>query len=190
MQGEQATRVRRAAAIRTTATGKRSRLQRLIAGVRTRAACPVGGAEGPARDVVRLDGESLGTDGSHGGSEGVCGGVYLTSLTPGGVSAWHFPRVREEHLFVASGRVRIVLYDARAGSRTTSTLNQFCVGGRDRQVIVVPPGVCYGFRNEGDADAVIVTMPIAREGDEPGDPCRMAAPLPEIPFDWHSGDVG
>jgi dTDP-4-dehydrorhamnose 3,5-epimerase len=141
-------------------------------------------------DIVRLDGEAPGTAGTHGGSDVACGGVYLTTLAPGGVSAWHLRRLREEHLFVAAGRVRIVLYDARAGSRTTGILNQFCVGGRDRQVIVVPPGVCCGFRNEGDADAVIVTMPIAREGDEPGDPCRMAAPLPEIPFDWHSGDVG
>lgn len=189
MQSEAATRVRRGEAIRGTSAGKRSRLQRLIAGVRTRAACPVGAEESPMRDIVRLDGEALGADGTHGGSDGACLGVYLTTLAPGGVNAWHLRHVREEHLFVAAGRVRIVLYDARAGSRTTGILNQFCVGG-DRQVIVVPPGVCCGFRNEGDADAVIVSLPFGHEGDEPGDPCGAPAPMPEIPFDWHSGDRG
>jgi oxalate decarboxylase/phosphoglucose isomerase-like protein (cupin superfamily) len=186
MQGEATTRARRGNVVHGTVEGKRSRLQRLIAGVRTRAACSVAPEQNPLCGIVRLDESILGAPGAHGGSGCACREVYLTTLAPGGMSAWHLHRVHEDSLFVASGRVRIVLYDAREGSRTAGVLNQFCVGGRDRQVIVVPPGVCHGLRNEGDTEALIVSLPMAPNGVSLRDHGRMAKQTPAVPFDWQA----
>jgi len=188
MQGEATTRARRGEALHGTIDGKRSRLQRLIAGVRTRAACPVAAERRPLCQIVRLDGGASEAPGTCGATAVGCREVYLTTLASGSLSAWHFHEVHEDHLYVAAGRVRIVLFDAREGSRTAGVLNQFCVGGRDRQVIVVPPGVYHGLRNEGDAEALILSLPIASDGTPLRDRHRMARQVPEIPFDWQSDE--
>jgi dTDP-4-dehydrorhamnose 3,5-epimerase len=187
MQGEAATRRHRGEAVHGTTEGKRSRLQRLIAGVRTRAACPIAAEQGPLCQIVRLHAGASGASGGRGSSGAGCREIYLTTLAPGSLSAWHLHRDHEDPLYVAAGRVRIVLFDAREGSRTAGVLNQFCVGSRDRQVIVVPPGVYHGFRNEGDAEALILSLPIAPDGTPLRDH-QMARQVPEIPFDWRSED--
>jgi dTDP-4-dehydrorhamnose 3,5-epimerase len=188
MQGEAATRRRRGETVHGTTEGKRSRLQRLIVGVRTRAACPVAAERRPLCEIVRLHGGASGAPGACRATAVGCCEVYLTTLAPGSVSAWHFHEVHEDHLYVAAGRVRIVLFDAREGSRTAGVLNQFCVGSRDRQVIVVPPGIYHGFRNEGDAEALILSLPIAPEGTLLQPHRRTARPVPEIPFDWQADE--
>jgi dTDP-4-dehydrorhamnose 3,5-epimerase len=188
MQGEATTGARRGEALHGTIDGKRSRLQRLIAGVRTRAACPVAVERSPLCQIVRLHGGAVEAPGTAGATAVGCRELYLTTLAPGSLSAWHLHHVHEDPLYVAAGRVRIVLFDGREGSRTAGVLNQFCVGSRDRQVIVVPPGVYHGFRNEGDAEALILSLPIAPDGSLLQPHRRTARPVPEIPFDWQSDE--
>ena len=44
-----------------------------------------------------------------------------------------------DRLFVVSGMVSVVVYDARRGSPTFETVNQFLIGERSPALLVIPP---------------------------------------------------
>src|SRR5688572_22040226 len=84
-----------------------------IDGVVTREAKPVVTGNGMLIELVR--GEWL-------GDVRRIDQVTMRTIDPGGVSAWHVHQSTTDRLCCVSGRVVVVLYDARATSPTHGTL--------------------------------------------------------------------
>lgn len=85
--------------------------------------------------------------------------VNLTSTFAGRVRAWGIHRHTVDRLFAAAGSLCIVCYDGRQDSPTFGCVNEFMLGGRNQGLVVIPPGVFHGWKNVGDDEATIVSMP-------------------------------
>jgi dTDP-4-dehydrorhamnose 3,5-epimerase len=116
------------------------------------------------------------------------GQVYMTTVFPGVVKAWHLHRRQTDHLAVLVGTVRLGLYDPREGSPTRGLVNEFFPGEHDPMLVRVPVGVLHGIKGVGTREALVLNVP-----SEPYDPIcpdelRLAPDDPSVPFDWTRRD--
>lgn len=151
----------------------------LIEGVRFRLARPVSHKQGHLTEAFRRD---------WGITDAPIAQVNLTVTFPGQIRAWGIHQVTIDRLFAASGSLCIVCYDGRQGSPTFGKVNEFFLGGRSQGLIVVPPLVYHGWKNIGDDEAAIVSMPsCVYDHDQPDRwelPWDSAAAQSLISYQW------
>ena len=85
--------------------------------------------------------------------------VNVTVTFPGRIRAWGIHRLTVDRLFAATGSLCIVCYDGRRGSATFGCVNEFMLGERNQGLVVIPPGVYHGWKNIGNDEAAIISMP-------------------------------
>jgi len=85
--------------------------------------------------------------------------VNVTVTFPGKTRAWGLHRSTVDRLFAATGSLCIVCYDGRHGSPTFGRVNEFMLGGRNQGLVVIPPDVFHGWKNIGQDEATIVSLP-------------------------------
>ena len=85
--------------------------------------------------------------------------VHITTTQPGRIRAWGLHQQSTDRLFVVSGLVSIVVYDARADSPTCGALNEFKLSERNPGLVVVPPNLFHGWKNIGTTEAFLINMP-------------------------------
>lgn len=111
------------------------------------------------------------------------GEVYFSEVLPGAVKAWKRHRRQTQHFAVPSGRLLVVLHDARPSSPTRGATRPVTLGRPDGYALLrIPPGVWYGFAALDDAPALICNA-----ADIPHDPAegeKLPADSPEIPWRW------
>lgn len=151
----------------------------LIEGVRFRLARPVSHQHGHLSEAYRVD---------WGVTDLPIAQVTLTVTFPGQVRAWGIHQNTLDRLFAASGSLCIVCFDGRQDSPTFGKINEFFLGGRNQGLIVVPPRVYHGWKNIGDDEAAIISMPsCAYDHDQP-DRWELAwdssAARSLIPYQW------
>lgn len=113
--------------------------------------------------------------------------VFQVMLEPGAVSAWHTHRNTTDRLFCNHGRMKIVLYDARAGSSTQGCINVFYAGSERPRLIVVPPGIWHGLQNVGSGSAMLINLVDQAYSYESPDHWRVPQDSPEIPYSFGPG---
>jgi dTDP-4-dehydrorhamnose 3,5-epimerase len=109
------------------------------------------------------------------------GEIYFTSIYRDVVKGWHRHRLMTLNYACISGRIKLVLYDDRAGSPTQGHLAERFLGPDDYSLAVIPPGIWTGFK--GMTDVAIV----ANCATHPHDPTlteRLDPFSPTIPYDW------
>ena len=74
------------------------------------------------------------------------GQVYLTTVYPGVVKAWHYHKKQVDNFTCVKGMIKVVLYDAREDSPTYKEINEFFIGEKNPLLISVPPLVYHGFK--------------------------------------------
>ncbi len=99
--------------------------------------------------------------------------------------AWHIHQRQTDWLYVASGAMKVVLYDTRPDSPTQSELMEILVGDiYQAQVVKIPPGVAHGYKVlEGPAHVLYVTS----HTYDPSDEGRIPHDDPSIGYDWTTG---
>jgi dTDP-4-dehydrorhamnose 3,5-epimerase len=85
--------------------------------------------------------------------------VNVTTTFPHRIRAWGIHRFTLDRLFAASGSLCIVCYDGRRRSPTFGCVNEFFLGARNQGLVVIPAGVYHGWKNVGEDEASIVSMP-------------------------------
>jgi dTDP-4-dehydrorhamnose 3,5-epimerase len=152
---------------------------KLIDGLRFRAIRPVLHEDGTLTEIARE---------SWGEIDQPMVQAHVTSTLPGRVRAWGLHERSTDRLFVVSGMVSVVVYDARHGSETFGAINQFLVGDRSPGLLVIPPNLYHGWRNIGTDEAFIVNLPSVQYNyDEPDaqDLPYESEEAPKIvPFRW------
>jgi len=112
------------------------------------------------------------------------GQVYLTSVYPGVVKAWHMHRRQADNMAVVRGMVRIGLFDAREDSPTRGLTDTFFAGERQPLLVHLPPGVYHGLKGIGPGEALVLNLPTEpydyerpdeyrRPPDDPERSCRL-----------------
>jgi len=112
--------------------------------------------------------------------------VFQASIEVGGISAWHVHQFATDRLFANHGLIKVVLYDARAGSPTRGRVNVFRCGTTRPLLVVVPPGVWHGVQNMGSTPALLVNMPDRAYQYESPDHWRLPHDSREIPYSFAS----
>jgi dTDP-4-dehydrorhamnose 3,5-epimerase len=116
--------------------------------------------------------------------------VFHVILNGHGISAWHVHERTTDRLFIASGHVRVVLYDAREESPSHGRVLELLLGEHRPQLVVVPPGIWHGVENLDNASAVIVNMPDRAYDYESPDHWRLPATTDEIPYRFRGAAGG
>jgi len=143
----------------------------------------------PARPVSHRDGyltEAFRTD--WGVTEAPLVQVNLTTTFPGRIRGWGIHQFTVDRLFAATGSLCIVCYDGRRGSPTFGSVNEFMVGEKNQGLVVIPPGVFHGWKNIGENEATIVSMPSQLYNHDGPDRWEImwnsAAARKLIPYTW------
>lgn len=94
------------------------------------------------------------------------GECYFSEVLPGAIKAWKLHSRQTQNLAVPVGRIRLVIYDDRANSRTRGNLMILELGRPDAYVrLRIPPELWYGFMCISSVPALLVNC-----ADLPHDP--------------------
>lgn len=110
--------------------------------------------------------------------------VFQVVLQPGSVSAWHGHAFTTDRLFVASGQVHLVLFDARPESSSRGRINEFHLSDRRPMILTVPPRIWHGLANRTHLPALILNLTDKAYKYESPDHWRVPPDSPEIPFSF------
>jgi dTDP-4-dehydrorhamnose 3,5-epimerase len=114
--------------------------------------------------------------------------AYRFSILPGRIKGWAMHEFQTDRYFVASGNVRVVLFDGRDDSPSAGSIVEIHVTDRTPGVVKIPPGVWHANQNWGQTEAHVVNFPTrAYEPDHP-DKHRIDPHGGTIPFDWSVPD--
>lgn len=108
--------------------------------------------------------------------------VYHVTIRPGQVRGWVVHREQRDRLFVYSGVLQIVLYDARTDSETYGRLNIFHFGDHDRALVSIPAGVYHGLKNVSDREGAFVNLPSQPYRHDDPDKYRLPLDNDVIPY--------
>jgi dTDP-4-dehydrorhamnose 3,5-epimerase len=83
-----------------------------------------------------------------------------------------------------AGRLRVVLFDGRKGSRTFESINEIHFADESPVVLRIPPGVWHADQNTGTTEAIVVNFPTRPYDRAEPDEYRTDPHEGEIPFDF------
>ena len=112
------------------------------------------------------------------------GQVYMTTVFPGIVKAWHYHKLQTDNFTCVSGKMKLALYDARKDSKTYKEVNEFIISLEDSMLVRIPPLVYHGFKCIGDTEAIVVNTVTEPYNHKNPDEYRVDAYDNDIPYDW------
>jgi len=115
------------------------------------------------------------------------GQVYVTTLYPGVVKAWHLHARQWDRMVCLRGRVLLGLVDGREGSPTRGAQMRIPMGDRNFVVARIPAGVWHGLKNIADEEAMVVNV-VSQPYDAANPDEQRMAPHGALPFDWARQD--
>jgi dTDP-4-dehydrorhamnose 3,5-epimerase len=117
------------------------------------------------------------------------GQVYMTTVRPQIVKAWHYHEEQDDFMCCVNGTVKLVLYDNRDESSTLDTVNVFYMSVYNPILVKIPHGVYHGFMNIGDhQDAIIINCPNVPYNHTNPDEYRIDPHENQIPYNWEIQD--
>ena len=116
------------------------------------------------------------------------GQVYMTTVYPGVVKAWHYHKIQTDSFAVVHGMLKLALYDSREGSPTQGEVNEFFMGEHNPILVQIPNGVYHGFKCIGEEEAIVVNCPTEPYNPDQPDEYRLDAHTQDIPYDWARKD--
>jgi dTDP-4-dehydrorhamnose 3,5-epimerase len=147
--------------------------QRVIDGVRVKEVAAVMTGYGVLTEVYRKDWHL---------DDGPIDQIFQSHVEPGGISGWHAHAETTDRLFVAKGRMRIVLYDSRRKSATYGLINEFRLGEGRSGLVVIPPKVWHAVENIGGIASVLINSVDQAYRYEAPDHYRLPLDTDQIPF--------
>jgi dTDP-4-dehydrorhamnose 3,5-epimerase len=114
--------------------------------------------------------------------------AYAITVAPGRIKGWGMHRLQTDRYFVASGSLRVVLFDGREGSPSCGRFAQFFFTDATPGLLRIPPGVWHADQNWGTSDTLIVNYPTRPYDPVAPDKYRVDPHSGIIPFDWRLRD--
>jgi len=111
------------------------------------------------------------------------GQVYITTVWPGVVKAWHAHERQRDYLGCVVGMIKLVLF-----KQETEEIREYFIGEHNPLLISIPPGIWHGFKGCGDTEAVIINCPDSLYNYNEPDELRLDPHSGRIPYDWSRRD--
>ncbi len=112
------------------------------------------------------------------------GQVYVTQSFSGVVKAWYRHAKQIDQLAAISGRIKLVLFDDRAGSKTRGSIAEITLGELAPKLVLIPPGVWHGFQAVGESSALLLHLNSEPFHFETPDEERIDPDDPRVPYTW------
>ena len=116
------------------------------------------------------------------------GQLYMTTVYPGVVKAWHYHKIQTDSFTVVRGMLKLALYDDREGSSTQGEVNEFFMGEHNPILVQIPKGVYHGFKGIGTKETIVINCPTEPYNREQPDEYRLDAHTKDVPYDWARKD--
>jgi len=110
------------------------------------------------------------------------GEIYFSSIHPGVVKGWHRHRDMTLNYACIHGRVKVVVYDGREGSKTHGNVQEVFLGPEHYALVVVPPGLWNGFKGIGAETSMVANC--CTHAHDPARSDRMDPFSNPIPYSW------
>jgi dTDP-4-dehydrorhamnose 3,5-epimerase len=107
--------------------------------------------------------------------------VNWFQLDGGSVTGWHCHTGHSDHLVGVLGTIRLALWDGRDASPSQGATQVVRLDPARPTMVVVPPGVWHGLRNESGEPAGYVQVLDALYNHKDPDSRRLPLGTPEIP---------
>ena len=107
--------------------------------------------------------------------------ILWIQLNPGAVTDWHVHAKQTDHLVGVGGNIKLALWDARDGSSSKGTTEIIRFGSVRPILVIVPPGVWHGLRNESGEPAGYVNVTDEAFDHENPDNWRLSPHSTDIP---------
>lgn len=113
-------------------------------------------------------------------------GQWSHSLLYQGVAkAWHIHKRQVDWWYVATGVLKVVLYDTRDGSSSRGETMEFLMGdNQPASILRVPTGVAHGCKA---VSATVNLFYVTSLVYDPMDEGRISHDDPDIGYDWTAG---
>ena len=112
------------------------------------------------------------------------GQVYLTTVYPGVVKAWHYHKRQTDHMICIKGMLKLVLYDSRKYSGTYRQIMEVFCGDRKPLLVKIPPLVYHGFKGISKETAYVINVPTELYNYTEPDEFRLPPDTKQIPYEW------
>ncbi|MDO8303828.1 MAG: dTDP-4-dehydrorhamnose 3,5-epimerase family protein [Sedimentisphaerales bacterium] len=116
------------------------------------------------------------------------GQVYMTTVYPGVVKAWHYHKKQHDSFVVVRGMLKLVLFDNRDTSPTKGLVNEFFMGDHQQILVQIPPMVYHGFKGISVDETIVINAPTEVYNYAEPDEFRIPAHTTDIPYDWARQD--
>jgi dTDP-4-dehydrorhamnose 3,5-epimerase len=116
------------------------------------------------------------------------GQVYMTTVYPGVIKAWHFHKKQSDSFVVVRGMLKLVLFDNRDNSPTKGLINEFFMGDHQQILVQIPPLVYHGFKGISGDETIVINAPTEVYNYAEPDEFRLPAHTTDIPYDWARHD--
>jgi dTDP-4-dehydrorhamnose 3,5-epimerase len=110
------------------------------------------------------------------------GEIYFSSIYQGVVKGWHKHRDMTLNYACVFGRIKLVLYDDRAGSPTRGSVFEIFLGPDNHSLVVIPPGIWTGFKGMSAPYALVANC--CTHPHDPSLTTRLDPVDNDIPYDW------
>jgi len=116
------------------------------------------------------------------------GQVYLSTVYPGVVKAWHYHKIQDDFVCCVRGMIKLVLYDTRENSKTKGKILELFIGEHNPAIVKIPKGVYHGWKGISEYEAYVINIPTEVYNYEKPDEYRVDPYKNEIPYDWRRKD--
>jgi dTDP-4-dehydrorhamnose 3,5-epimerase len=110
------------------------------------------------------------------------GEIYFSVVNPGAVKAWRLHKKMVLNYAVPIGRIKLVLYDDREGSKTRYQIQEVTTGEEEYFLIKIPAFIWTGFQGLGSTRSIVAncsTLP-----HDPDEIVRLDLKDEKIPYQW------
>lgn len=110
------------------------------------------------------------------------GEIYFSCVYPGAIKAWHLHKEMALNCAVPYGRIKLVLYDNRDGSRTQGEIQEIFLGVDNYVLVTIPPMIWNGFKGLGTEMAIVANCATIPHDSQ--EILRLDPFDPSIGYDW------
>ena len=110
------------------------------------------------------------------------GEIYFSTVHHGVVKAWKNHRRLIANYACIHGRIKVVLHDAREGSRTRDRTMEVHLSPEEYALLVIPSGIWHGF--QGVSEPLSILANCATAPSDPDELDRLDPAEGRIPYEW------
>lgn len=118
------------------------------------------------------------------------GQVYVTTVNPGFAKAWHMHKEQTDNIMCIKGKIKLVVYDARTGSKNFGQVQEFFLSFDELVLVQIPPGVYHGFEGLTQDESAIINIPNKLYNHKNPDEHRLPFNTQKIPYKWNAKKGG